>query len=203
MAARNRIILETWDEALCDACSARMADADLHVSPTLVVADFYTGNWPAPDAPRMRMVPAEVRAAWGRPDFRLEAMTDEVRALAEDSIALDRRTFLMAHGAGVPILASTDASFANPYLFHGFSLLDELDLYVAIGLTPREALYTATVAPPRFFGLADQDGTIAPGRRADLVLLDANPLEGLSTLRRAANGHRRRTGAGSCRAGRP
>ncbi|MEX5728632.1 hypothetical protein Ga0609869_001985 [Rhodovulum iodosum] len=184
MASRNRIILETWDETLCDAMLARMAEAGMHVSPTLVVADFYTGNWPAADAPRMRMIPAEVREAWGEPDFRLEAMTDEVRALAQDSIALDRRTFLMAHWAGVPILASSDASFANPYLFHGFSLLDELNLYVAIGLTPREALYTATVAPPRFFGLPDQDGTITPGRRADLVLLDANPLEGLATLRR-------------------
>jgi hypothetical protein len=184
MASRNRTILETWDEALCDSMLARMAGSGMHVSPTLVVADFYTGNWPAPDAPRMRMIPTEVREAWGRPDFRLEAMTDEVRALAENSIALDRRTFLMAHRAGVPILASTDASFANPYLFHGVSLLDELDLYVAIGLTPREALRTATVAPPRFFGLTDQDGTIAPGRRADLVLLDANPLEGLATLRR-------------------
>jgi imidazolonepropionase-like amidohydrolase len=84
----------------------------------------------------------------------------------------------------VPILASSDASFANPYLFHGFSLLDELDLHVGTGLTPREALCTATVARPRFFGLADRDGTIAPGRRADLVLLDANPLDGLETLRR-------------------
>ena len=130
------------------------------------------------------MLPADVRKAWKQPDFRLDAMTDEVRKLAKDSIALSRRTFLMAYRAGVPILASTDASFANPYLFHGFSLLDELDLHVAIGLTPREALYTATVAPPRFFGLADQDGTIAPGRRADLVLLDANPLESLATLRR-------------------
>jgi hypothetical protein len=184
MASRNRIVLETWDAALCETVLVRMAATGMHVSPTLVVAGFYTGNWPAPDAPRMRMLPTAVREAWGRPDFRLEAMTDEVRALAEDSIALDRRTFRMAHAAGVPILASSDASFANPYLFHGFSLLDELDLYVAIGLTPREALFTATVAPPRFFGLADQDGTIAPGRRADLVLLDANPLDGLDTLRR-------------------
>ncbi len=184
MAARNRIVLETWDETLCANVLHSIAEAAMRVSPTLVVADFYTGNWPAPDAPRMRMMPAEVRAAWARPDFRLEAMTDEVRALAEDSIALDRRTFLMAHRAGVPILASTDASFANPYLFHGFSLLDELDLYVEIGLTPREALFTATVAPPRFFGLSDQDGTIASGRRADLVLLDANPLVTLATLRR-------------------
>ena len=82
----------------------------------------------------------------------------------------------------MPILASSDASFANPYLFHGFSLLDELDIYVAAGLTPREALYTTTVAPPRFFGLEDQDGSIAVGQRADLVLLDANPLGGLQTL---------------------
>lgn len=183
MAARNRVILETWDQVVCETVLAQMVEAGMHVSPTLVVADFYTGNWPAPDTPRMRMIPADVREGWGRPDFRLEAMTDEVRALAQDSIALDRRTFLMARRAGVPILASSDASFANPYLFHGFSLLDELDLYVAIGLSPREALYTATVAPPRFFGLADQDGTIAPERRADLVLLDANPLQDLSTLR--------------------
>lgn len=184
MASRNRTILETWDEALCEGVLGRPATAGIHVSPTLVVADFYLGNWPAPGTPRMQMIPPQVREAWGKPDFRPEAMTDEVRALANSTIALDRRTFLMAHAAGVPILASSDASFANPYLFHGFSLLDELDLYVAIGLTPREALYTATVAPPRFFRLADQDGTIAPGRRADLVLLSSNPLEGLATLRR-------------------
>ncbi len=184
MAARNQIILETWDEMLCKSLLAQMADVGLHVSPTLVVADFYIGNWPSADVPRMQMIPAAVRDAWGQPDFRLEAVTEDVLDVAQDSIALDRRTFAMAHAAGVPILASSDASFANPYLFHGFSLLDELDIYVATGLTPREALYTATVAPPRFFGLRDQDGTVAVGQRADLVLLDANPLDGLETLRR-------------------
>jgi hypothetical protein len=184
MAARNRIVLESWDEDLCKRILASMVEGRVHVSPTLVVAGFYVGDRPADNALRVRMLPPEVRTAWSGPDFRLNAMTDEVRALASQSIALDHRTFLIAQRAGVPLLASSDASFANPYLFHGFSLLDELDLYVAIGLTPREALYTATVAPPRFFGLADQDGTIAPGRRADLVLLDANPLKDLATLRR-------------------
>lgn len=183
MADRNAIVLSSWDAELCANALDRMAGAGMHVSPTLVVADFYTGNWPAADAPRMQMVPAAVREAWGEPDFRLEAMKDEVLDLADASIALDRRTFAMAHQAGVPILASSDASFANPYLFHGFSLLDELDIYVSTGLTPQEALYTATVAPPRFLSLPDQDGTIAPGRRADLVLLDENPLDGLATLR--------------------
>jgi hypothetical protein len=63
MAARNRIVLETWDEALCRDVLARMAASGMHVSPTLVVADFYIGVRPAPDAPRMRMIPAEVRDA--------------------------------------------------------------------------------------------------------------------------------------------
>lgn len=184
MADRNAIILDSWEADLCRDVLARMADADLHVSPTLVVADFYTGNWPAADAPRMQMIPAAIRETWDQPDFRLEAMTEEVLALAEATIALDREIFAMAAQAGVPILASTDASFANPYLIHGVSLLDELDIYDRAGLTPQEALFTATVAPPRFFGLPDQDGTIAPGRRADLVLLEANPLEDLATLRR-------------------
>jgi hypothetical protein len=184
MADRNRVVLDTWDETLCDAVLKRMAEHGLHVSSTLVVADFYTGNRPAAGALRMQMIPAAVRKSWERPDFRLNAVTKEVLELAQDSIALDRRTFAMAHAAGVAILASTDASFANPYVFHGFSLLDELEIYVRAGLTPREALYTATIAPPRFFGLPDQDGTISAGRRADLVLLDDNPLDGLETLRR-------------------
>jgi len=183
MATHNAIILETWDKTRCRQLVTSMADAEMHVSPTLVVADFYVGRQPDADSLRMRLLPDSVRKTWRQPDFRLEAMTDELRAIADESIALDRRTFLMAHDAGVPILASTDASFANPFLIHGFSLLDELDRYVEIGLTPQQALYTATVSPPLFLQLEDQDGVIAPGRRADLVLLTENPLTGLATLR--------------------
>ena len=183
MAGHTRIAYEGYDAALCDRVVAKMAEASLYVSPTLVVADFYIGKRPADDALRMRLLPDAVRAAWDQPDFRLEAMTDEIRALADQSIALDHDTFRRAHAAGVPMIASSDASHANPFIFHGFSLLDELDRYVAIGLSPREALETATVAPARFFGHADQDGQIAEGRRADVLILEANPLDGLGTLR--------------------
>ena len=183
MAGHNRIVLETFDAALCQRVLAAMAEARVHVTPTLIVADFYTGKRPAPDDVRMTTLPGAVRAAWDRPDFRLEAMTDDLRALAAESIALDWQTFRMAHVAGVPIVAGTDASYANPFIFHGFSLLDELDRYVEAGLTPAQALYTATVAPPRFFRLADQDGTIRAGQRADLVLLTGNPLNSLAVLR--------------------
>jgi imidazolonepropionase-like amidohydrolase len=183
MATHNRIVLETFDKALCARVLADMAAARLHVTPTLIVADFYTGKRPPADDVRMTTLPDAVRQAWEQPDFRLEAMTDEVRVLADQSIALDWKVLRMAHAAGVPIVAGTDASYANPFIFHGFSLLDELDRYVEAGLSPQAALSTATVVPPRFLGLPDQDGRLVAGRRADLVILAGNPLEGLATLR--------------------
>jgi predicted amidohydrolase YtcJ len=59
----------------------------------------------------------------------------------------------------------------------GFSLHDELALFVQAGLTPGEALKTATYNPAKFLGMLDQLGTVEKGKLADLVLLDANPLE--------------------------
>ncbi|MBM2576331.1 amidohydrolase family protein [Jannaschia sp. Os4] len=183
MARQDAPVRATWDAARCRALLADMAAAGMHVTPTFVVADFYLGRRPLPDAPRMRTLPAAVRAAWEEPDFRLEAMTDDLRASADAAIALDRRTFALAVEAGVPILAGTDASFANPWIFHGASLPDELARYVAAGMTPRQALFAATAAAPRFLGLADQDGRIAPGRRADLVLLGGDPLSDIGAVR--------------------
>lgn len=181
LATHNGIVLESWDEDRCRAVVARMAEAGLHVSPTLVVADFYLGLRPEPDAPRMQTLPRNVREAWDAPDFRLDAMTDEVRALADASLALDARVFAMAHQAGVPVLASTDASFANPWIFHGYSLHDELQRYVARGLSNREALVSATVTPRRF--LLGESGRIEVGTHADLLLLRGNPIDDLGLLK--------------------
>jgi len=183
MATHNRITLETHDAALCQRVIDQVVRSGMAIAPTLVVAGFYIGDRPEPDSERMRVLPAAIREAWGEPDFRLEAMTDDLRAIADRSIALDHETLAAAHGAGVPILASTDASFANPFLFHGYSLHDELARYVELGLTTREALYAATVAPATALDLPDQDGTIAAGRRADLLLVEADPLDSLETLR--------------------
>jgi imidazolonepropionase-like amidohydrolase len=90
------------------------------------------------------------------------------------------------HDAGVPILAGTDANAtpaapASPAF--GESLHDELGLLVDAGLTPGEALAAATSVPADRFGLGDR-GRIAEGLRADLVLLDADPLEDVSATRR-------------------
>src|SRR5208283_3956051 len=81
------------------------------------------------------------------------------------------------HKAGVDILAGSDVSDPIPILgglAHGASLHHELQLLVAAGLTPVEALRSATSIPARRFGLADR-GRIVPGARADLLLVEGDP----------------------------
>jgi imidazolonepropionase-like amidohydrolase len=85
--------------------------------------------------------------------------------------------------AGVPILAGTDAP--NPGTAHGVSLHRELELLVAAGLTPVEALVAATAAPAAAFGLKDR-GRIAPGLRADLLLVDGDPTRDITATRSIA-----------------
>ena len=86
------------------------------------------------------------------------------------------------HRAGVPFLAGTDTA-AGVYIFPGFSLHEELELFVAAGFTPTEALRTATSNPARFVGMGDRLGAVATGKLADLVLLDRNPLEDIRNTR--------------------
>ncbi len=98
--------------------------------------------------------------------FRLESAIESVRAL---------------HAAGVEILAGSDAP--NPGTVPGASLHRELELLVSAGLAPHEALHAATAAPARRYGLDDR-GRIAPGLRADLLLVDGDPTSDIRHTRR-------------------
>jgi len=84
------------------------------------------------------------------------------------------------HKAGVPVLAGTDAP--NPGTAHGVSIHRELQLLVQAGLTPAEALSAATSVPARAFGLIDR-GRIAPGLRADLLLVKGDPTQDIAATR--------------------
>jgi imidazolonepropionase-like amidohydrolase len=99
-------------------------------------------------------------------------------------IALRRRLIKDLHAAGVPILLGSD----GPQIWNvpGFSVHRELGTYVAAGLTPYQALRTGTVNVARFFGNEKEAGTIAAGKRADLVLLDASPLADIANSSKIA-----------------
>ena len=89
----------------------------------------------------------------------------------------------MLHDAGIPILAGTDAGYLNSFNYPGQGLHDELQRYVEAGLTPAEALASATITGPAFLGHSDRYGAVAEGKAADLLILDANPLEDISATR--------------------
>jgi imidazolonepropionase-like amidohydrolase len=104
--------------------------------------------------------------------------------IANRKIRLQKETELVGemHRAGVRILAGTD--LGNPYVYPGFSLHDELALLVRAGLTPLEALQTATINPAKFLGKENELGAIGKGKFADLLLLDANPVEDINNTRK-------------------
>ncbi len=123
-------------------------------------------------------------------------MTARRRASGLDvDYAHARRTVSAFHRAGVPIMAGTDAyqgtaPSTNVRLQHGEvfgeSLHEELGLLVEAGLTPVEALRSATVLPAEYFGLTDR-GSIETGHRADLLLVEGDPTQNISATRSVRN----------------
>jgi len=128
--------------------------------------------------PRLRLVSAQLRQQW-RADLALAGTSSpQDWADIEAQASRDVRRFA---DQGVLLLAGTDLGVIT--LVPGFALHDELELLVEAGLTPREALATATIIPAKVVRLGTVMGGIAPGQVADLVLLSANPLHDIRATR--------------------
>jgi imidazolonepropionase-like amidohydrolase len=112
---------------------------------------------------------------------RLEA-TDSAQQAFQERVTRRLGLIKKLHDAKVPLLAGTDAP-AGYDLVPGTSLHRELQLFVRAGLTPLEALQTATLNPAIFFGKTAEWGTVAPGKVADLVVLSRNPLVDIANTR--------------------
>jgi imidazolonepropionase-like amidohydrolase len=90
------------------------------------------------------------------------------------------QTVHVLHEAGVPIVAGTDQAVP------GYSVDREIELYVKAGFTPMEAIQAATLVSARAMGMEKDSGTIEPGKRADVILVDGNPLENISDIRKVS-----------------
>lgn len=96
---------------------------------------------------------------------------------AHDRLARSLAIIKALHDGGVPIVAGTDKGVP------GVSVAREIELYVEAGLSPIDAIRAATAVPARVMGLDKDSGTIAPGLRADLIVVNGNPLEQISDIR--------------------
>jgi hypothetical protein len=99
-------------------------------------------------------------------------------AQAEKVFAKDLEILGALHRAGVPIVAGTDQAVP------GHSLHREIELYVQAGFTPMDAIQAATIMPARVMGQDKETGTVEVGKRADLILVDGNPLEDIRNIRK-------------------
>lgn len=120
--------------------------------------------------PEMRYVPGYERAIWTSEG----APPAEGRARLDRTIALGDTLVRAIHEGGGRLVAGTDTG--NPMVIPGFTLHEELELFVAAGLSPYHALRAATVGPAELMQRERETGTVAVGKRADLLLIEGNPL---------------------------
>lgn len=180
-----RRMVDEHDEAACAVVFAELVDNGTWYVPTHVTRrrDAFAGDSAFRDDPRARFIP---------PDIQADFVGHLDRIVAADS-ATGGVTFMdfylkglditgAAHRAGVSIMVGSDAP--DPFVFPGSAVHDEMGELVAAGLSPAEALRAATWNGAVFLNLTDSYGTVEPGKRADLVILDANPLEDIGNTRR-------------------
>lgn len=132
--------------------------------------------------PRLRYASRSSRAYWSKISSDAKNIPASDWDARKETVRREKALVGRFQNAGVGILAGTDTS--NPYVMPGFGLHDELAMLVESGLTPMEALRTATLNPARVFGYAHNAGSIEKGNVADLLILSANPLEDIRNTTR-------------------
>jgi imidazolonepropionase-like amidohydrolase len=176
----------TYDPDRAKTLIALMAKNQTWQVPTLV---WERGQWLVDDIdlsgdPLVKYAPTAWRHSW--PIFTRDIMKDmdtDPLPVRKRFVEMELEMTLAMHRAGVPFMAGTDTA-AGVHIFPGFSLHDELALFVQAGFTPMEALQTATRNPAQFLGKLSDLGTVETGKIADLVLLDANPLDDIHNTRK-------------------
>ena len=172
----NRL-LDHFSQERADATYALLAKNNTFLTPTLVTERSLTfiDDLEKASDPRKQYVSAE-DLKWWKPENGMltKYRTPEYIAMKKREYAKMLEELPRAQKLGVRLLAGTDITI--PYTFPGFSVHDELGLFVKAGLTPMQALETATTNPALILGLSQTWGRVEPGYLANLVLLNADPL---------------------------
>lgn len=174
-----------FDPETAMAAYHKLAAKGVFVTPTLngsrVIA--YLDQDDHKDDDYLRLIGPGLRAtyAW-RVDRAAKADADAIAA-RHSEYEHETSVLPMLQKAGVTIMAGTDAGFLNSFNYPGIALHQELAIFVDKGLTPAQALASATRAGPAWLGKLDRYGSIEAGKAADLVLLDRNPLEDIGATR--------------------
>jgi imidazolonepropionase-like amidohydrolase len=182
----ERELLQTYSDRQAGALITKFVHNQTWQVPTLILLrnDAYPGpETDSPDNPLLQFVPRTIAAKWKQVRLTQDKLSSASDfELREKLMAQSMHVVAQMESSGVPILAGTDS--AAPYVIPGFALHEELALLVKAGLSPMQALQAATKDPADFLGKGATQGTIEAGKSADLLLLDADPLEDVRNTRR-------------------
>jgi imidazolonepropionase-like amidohydrolase len=179
-------LLDSYSPEKAAALIAKFEEKDVWQTPTLILLKndaFPTlENSDASDA-RAKLIPPRTLEIWKKSRIaQMQALSPRDSELHAQLLRKSMDLVAEMQKAGVRILAGSDAP--APYVFPGSGLHDELQLLVESGLTPFEALQSATKSPAEFLHSAKDSGTVEKGKFADLVLLDGNPLDDIRNTRK-------------------
>lgn len=180
-SAQEAEILGAFDQGICRGKAKALAHTGQAQVPTLVLADedALAQRGRPGDDDRWRLLRPDEQRRW---QSFLAQYTKEDASLAAQRWPIARNIVSILHQAGVPVMAGTDSPM--PGVYPGYALHEELQQLVASGLTPIDALRSATLEPARFLHTEDTSGSVAIGKRADLVLLDADPTKDIRHTQR-------------------
>jgi len=172
--------VQSEDPETCNTLISILAKNNTIQTPTLTITRFLTKPVFSDLEYRKSfdLVPTKIAEGWKKRSAPFMEMNPDKNAILYDAWVMGMIKRLLE--AGVPIMAGTDAPIG--FLTPGASLHEELFMLVDAGLSPLDAIEAATVTPARFFGLENQMGNISPGMKADLVLLNANPLDDIRNI---------------------
>lgn len=182
--ASDRFV-ETFDPAYAKTEYRKLHALGIYVTPTLNMTRIlaYLDQEDHSKDPALAYIGPGLRKTYEWRVERAAKATPEQVASRHREYELSVKVLPMLRDADIPILAGTDAGYLNSFNYPGQGIHDELELYVRSGLTPREALASATITGPAFLGHSDRYGAIAKGKAADILLLDANPLKDVRATR--------------------
>lgn len=172
------LLINSYDEGTAQSLFNKLKDQEVFVVPTLHIGNTlsYLDEIDHSNDEYLNLLSTDFKKTYERRIKSALNSSEEARKNRRNLDSLFKTLTLKLHESGVQLMAGSDAGAYNSYIYPGPSLHKELESLVAVGLSPLEALRTSIINGPKWLGVEENYGAIAIGKKADIILLEKNPL---------------------------